>query len=401
MNKMKKGTMISKTASFLMCATVTFMLTIQTQTAFASTGKNFYVNGTKVESTEIYTNSGYTFVPGADISKAFGDTVVTTETRLTITQGDKTLVFKAGQTVYTVNDEIKNVAIIETNGVKVPSSTAKIRSIYGKVYVPMEILESELGYDISSDSNNIWVGDKPDNLPQISNNEYSHSNSSIGSTSTVTENMKLRVDNGWVCPQLQSTSTDDLLADLKALQKELEFIQNGQTTTSANFDPINGEAKFVTTSVGTSDSNEFSSILFKGYYTKAKDGYQQKINQINPQVLKFYFPSSWEWIHNEFMSGNEMKGQRFIIDGRDTYFTSGSISVTIHFSKVGGTLGGNLPSSSGTIGSSTTISNGYWEQAGSSWYFKKNDGTYAKGWLKDSGKWYFLDSNGAMKTGWI
>ena len=96
-----------------------------------------------------------------------------------------------------------------------------------------------------------------------------------------------------------------------------------------------------------------------------------------------------------------MKGQRFIIDGRDTYFTSGSISVTIHFSKVGGTLGGNLPSSSGTIGSSTTISNGYWEQAGSSWYFKKNDGTYAKGWLKDSGKWYFLDSNGAMKTGWI
>lgn len=315
----------------------------------------------------------------------------------------KTVSFKIGQAVYTVNDETKYISVKDANGVKVPESSM-VRRWNNKLYVPIEILKSELGYNISNDSNNIWVGNKPDSLPQTSTNEYSHSSSNSRSesttASTVTENMKLSTDNGWVCPQITSTSIDDVQADAKTLIRELEFTQNGST--SAKFASINGAASFVTTSVGPSVATEFSSIIFKGYYFPSSDGYMKKINQINPQVLKFYFPNSWEWIHNKFIAkDSSIINSRMTIDGRDTYFTSGEVSITVHMSKVGGTLGGNLPSSSGSIGFFATISNSSWEQSGNSWYFKKNDGTYAKGWLKDGGNWYFFDTNGIMKTGWI
>lgn len=306
---------------------------IVTTVAFASVsnGQNLYVNGTEIQNVEIYTDSNCTFVPATDIAKAFGDTVTETETRLTITHKDKTLVFKAGQTIYTVNNKIKNIAVKEVNGVKIPSSTAETRSIYGKVYVPIEILKSELGYDISTDSNSIWVGNKPANLPQAS------SSNSTQTTVKDTNNMHLSLDNGWVCPQLTTTSVDDVQADATTLINQLEFTQNGAT--SAKFDPINGEASFVTVSVGPTVSTEYSSIIFKGYHFSGADGYMQKVNQINPQVLKFYFPTSWEWINNQFLTGNNLNGTRQIIDGRDTYIQATIGGIEIHFSKVGETLG--------------------------------------------------------------
>lgn len=35
------------------------------------------------------------------------------------------------------------------------------------------------------------------------------------------------------------------------------------------------------------------------------------------------------------------------------------------------------------------------------WYFTKEDGTKATGWLRDGDRWYFLQSDGSMKTGWV
>lgn len=381
--------------------------------AFANTGtgQRFYVNGTQIENVKIYQSGNFTFIPGEDIAKAMGDdTEGSSEYRLIIKHDGKRYIFINGRNTYTVDGETKSLSIEEVNGVKIPSGNVNMKSFNNKLYVPMEILEKELGYDIKHDDYNVWVGEKPANLPQTKDHSVDPippmTNPDSNLNSNVTSNMKLSIDNGWVCPQLKSTATDNLLEDSKTLQRELEFIQNGKTPTSANYDPINGEAPFVTTSIGTPTPElEYCSIIFKGYTTKANDGYMQKINQINPQVLKFYFPSSWQWIHDKFMSGDGLVGQRYTIDGRDVYFTAGSISETIHFSKVGGTLGGSvngsLPSSSGTIGVVTSTTNGQWEQSGGSWYFKKNDGTYAKGWLKDKGNWYYLDNNGTMKTGWI
>lgn len=41
-----------------------------------------------------------------------------------------------------------------------------------------------------------------------------------------------------------------------------------------------------------------------------------------------------------------------------------------------------------------------WVQKSSKWYYKKSDGSYAKGWLSVSGKKYYLDASGIMQVGW-
>ncbi|HAH92871.1 MAG TPA: hypothetical protein DCM01_03115, partial [Dielma fastidiosa] len=33
--------------------------------------------------------------------------------------------------------------------------------------------------------------------------------------------------------------------------------------------------------------------------------------------------------------------------------------------------------------------------------YVKEDGSKAKGWIKDNDCWYAFDDNGAMRTGWI
>ncbi|MBY6915436.1 lysozyme [Clostridium botulinum] len=47
------------------------------------------------------------------------------------------------------------------------------------------------------------------------------------------------------------------------------------------------------------------------------------------------------------------------------------------------------------------ITKGWYEDSGT-WYYLKDNGTMATGWVKDKdGRWYYLDSNGAMQTGWL
>lgn len=403
MKKLKRGTMISKMATFLVCAAVVSMVSVQPVFALgeiekatvrgAETYQYFFINGVQYNDARIYSLSDYTCVPAADIAKAKGDNVVEILGKLTIVHGDKTVVFLAGNPNYTVNGETKTLQVKDNN-------QTIIKSKDKKMYVPMEILNEEFGYNIQSDEGDVWVGETPKSLKQVFHYAVADS--------MKTSNMHLSMNNGWVCPQLKSSSVDDLLVDSKTLQRELEFIQNGQTPTSANYDSINGMAPFVTTSVGPASANEFTSILFQGYYVGAKtdEGYVDKINQINPQVLKFYFPNSWQWVHNLFMdSNNTVHNTRYTIDGRDVYFTVGGNTVNVHMSKVGGKLGEiynePLPDSSRTIGSSYTYENGYWEKWKDSWYYKRSDSSYAKGWVKDNGKTYYLGNDGVMKTGWI
>ncbi|NFS12595.1 cell wall-binding protein [Clostridium botulinum] len=48
-----------------------------------------------------------------------------------------------------------------------------------------------------------------------------------------------------------------------------------------------------------------------------------------------------------------------------------------------------------------TITKGWYEDNGK-WYYLKDNGTMATGWMKDKdGRWYYLDESGAMKTGWL
>lgn len=48
-----------------------------------------------------------------------------------------------------------------------------------------------------------------------------------------------------------------------------------------------------------------------------------------------------------------------------------------------------------------SIAKGWYEDNGN-WYYLKDNGTMATGWLKDKdGRWYYLEDNGAMQTGWL
>lgn len=387
----------------LAAASTVAMVTSIAQTN-GETGQQVYVNGTKVENTKVYISGGQTFVPAEDFAKAFGDETNINQTDLTINHNGNSYYFGAGENNYRVNGSPKNLGVTEKNGIKVPNG-AKIKSINKKIYLPIDLLNDVFGYNIQEDTQTIWIGQKPSTSTTSSSNSTSSSTSS--SLGSVTENMKKSLDNGWIAPQLPDgiRSTDDLLADSQALQKYLEFIQNGETPTSAKFNPFNNGVDYACVGVGPVFDEEFSSILFEGYYFPDNDGYMKKINYINPQVLKFYFPNSWEWIHNKYMSGDDLNGTRMTIDGRDTFFSAVRGSQTIWFSKIGGVLGSELPnlpsSSSGTIGNAYIASKGSWYQEGSNWKYQLNSGINATGWLNDNGSWYYLDNNGIMKTGWI
>ncbi|NFN94444.1 cell wall-binding protein [Clostridium botulinum] len=43
-----------------------------------------------------------------------------------------------------------------------------------------------------------------------------------------------------------------------------------------------------------------------------------------------------------------------------------------------------------------------WYEDNSNWYYLKDNGTMATGWIEDKdGRWYYLDKSGAMQTGWL
>lgn len=398
MNKLKKGTMISKIVVFIIFITVCSTITIQTAFSISLTNQYFFVNGTKIEGTEIFQSGVYTYIPGEDVAKAMGDEVEAGPFRLIIKHRDKKYEFRIGALTYKVNDEIKSFST---------SKDDEMRGRNNKLYVPMEILESELGYTINHDEYNIWVGNKPD-----ADKLFKGTNQAIKplppnakrvqwTTTPITENMQKQYSE-WTCPQLKSTSVDDVCRDAETLIKELEFVENGYT--SAKYDPIGGSAAYITAAVGAPTSDEFSSIYFNGYYIRGvNNGYMDKINKINPQILKFYFPNSWEWIHNKFMDNDmSINNKRMTIDGRDTYFSASNGAINISFSKVGGQLEKSyIPENSGTIGTAPAIDKGYWCKDSDKWSYKNSNGSYVTGWLEDDGYKYYFDDNGVMETGWV
>ena len=60
-----------------------------------------------------------------------------------------------------------------------------------------------------------------------------------------------------------------------------------------------------------------------------------------------------------------------------------------------------MPASAVTVSATfkKTVTLSGWVQDGDIWYYYKEDGTKATGWLK-VGAWYYFDDNGVMQTGW-
>lgn len=85
----------------------------------------------------------------------------------------------------------------------------------------------------------------------------------------------------------------------------------------------------------------------------------------------------------------------------DTYYYVGSSGAMLKDTTIGGYYvdkNGRWIPGYGTVNVNTI---GNWEKTGSTYYFKKSNGTYAKNeYVAWNGNWYYLDGNGAMLTGW-
>lgn len=424
MNYIKKGTMMGATTFLL--ATAIGVGTIPQVTAYADTTKtpeyrNYYINNEL--QTEMYFIDGETFVPGVATAKAFGlkvdDSVAGT---IKITNGGNEYVFKRFANYYTKNGEKVYIKETEQNGVKVPDSKTITKNNNGNLYIPVSFFENELGLKFGVDtSNNLYVGDVPNNGSSDGSKDTQASNMNPYkslNTQYSTANAKKSISQGWVAPTLKSTSVDDLKKDAQTLIKELEFVPGGTqedgSTRFAKFDVLGVDGKMSSANVTvvgpleTSDTaSHFTSICFNNY-RNSTDDYYGKADKIDIQVLKFYYPTSWEWIDSKLPAMGKASisspiVERYTIDGRDTVIQANG-QINIYMSKIGGSLTGKMlsVSSSGTIGSATAISNGSWTQSNGAYYFKDNSGNIQKGWVNDGGNWYYLDpSTGAMRTGWI
>ncbi len=424
MKCIKNGTMVGATA-FLLATAIGVgtmpQIVVYADATQTPTYRNYYINNE--QQTELYFIDGETFVPGVATAKAFclkyDDSVDGT---IKITNNGNEYTFKRFTNYYLKNGDKVYIKEIEQNGVKVPDSKTVTKNNNGNLYIPVSFFENELGLKFGVDSsNNLYVGSTPTTGSSDGSKDTKTDNNGIPSSNSnhySTENAKKSINQGWVSPILNSTSVDDVKKDAQTLIKELEFVPNGTysdgSTTSAKFDVLGVDGKMSSANVtvvgpyATSDTaSHFSAICFNNY-RNSTDEYYGKADKIDPQVLRFYFPTSWEWIDSELQrigkpSISNTIVERYTIDGRDVVIEAHG-QIVIYMSRIGGSLSGRMldVSSSGTIGSTTAISSGSWTQSNGVYYFKDNSGNIQKGWVKDAGNWYYLDpSTGAMKTGWI
>lgn len=361
----------------------------------------FVINGKVIGHASPVIRGGVTFVSAPDILDALGIEYTTSETggdKLTVNVDGHEYVFweRTGfNTYYTKDGEKIYNKVVEQNGVKVPENLAFISSDYGKLYVPLSFFTKELGYSdaFSVDDSyclNMGTGANFGGVTARQDDFITGEKKNCNKT----------VEEGWVCPQIKSVSRDNLVDDAKTLINELEFEQNGST--SAVFNPQDTIGISVGPYAFGSDSSHFTNISVENYGGNLNQA-NEKINRVMPQVIKFYYPNSWQKV-DEILK-QKGKAVRYTIDGRDTVIEGSSGNVFM--SRVNGSLQGHLAkfTSQGTIGTAydvQTSNTGYWTQFGTNnWYYVDSNQNFVVGWKQIDGKWYYLDKDNGMVTNTI
>lgn len=357
----------------------------------------FVINGKVIANAQPIIRGGVTFVSAPDILDALGIEYTTGDVganSLTVTVDGNEYVFwsRTGMnTYYTKNGERIYNKVVEQNGIKVPENTARNSFRMGKMFVPLSFFTKELGYSDAFSVDDNWCL----NMGAGANLPNSGRNAKTESFTGEKYNKSKTIEEGWVCPQIKSVSKDNLVDDAKTLINELEFEQNGST--SAVFNPQDTIGISVGPYAFGSDSSHFTNISVENYgsdWTQANE----KINKVMPEVIKFYYPNSWQKV-DEILK-QKGKAVRYTIDGRDTVIEGSSGN--IFMSRVNGSLQGHLAkfTSQGTIGTAynvQTSDTGYWTQFGTSnWYYVDANQNFVVGWKQIDGKWYYFDNEGKM-----
>lgn len=364
------------------------------------TGRQFYdyyiINGKIIPDGAPKVKEGITFVQGRRSAEALGLDAEydSSKKTLTIKYKNNIYTFKDYDYFYMKNDEKIYFKVVKQNGVEAPVNVRlSANSKENDIEVPLAFFTKELGFSdkFTVDSNwclTLGTGVSLD-LGRFTPTSDFLTGVKVNKEKTITQ--------GWVCPQIKSVSKDNLVDDAKTLINELEFSANGNI--SAMFNPEGFQGISVGPYATGENASHFTNIKVVDYGADSNES-EQKINQVLLQVLKFYYPNSWQKV-DEILKrkGNTV---RYTIDGRDTIIEAGSGN--IFMSRVNGSLQGHLADCtvSGTIGTVYDVQTsytGYWTKYGTQyWHYADSNNQLVKGWKQIDGKWYYFDENGRMVT---
>ncbi|MDO5517564.1 MAG: stalk domain-containing protein [Clostridium sp.] len=321
------------------------------------TGRQFtgyyIINGEIIPDGAPVVRNGLTFIPGLETARALGieASYDSDKNILTIKANGNVYEFKNHSYYYTKNGEKVYFKVINQNGSYYPlDARTGIKSKRKDLEIPLKFFTQELGYSDKFSVDSSWCLTLGSGIKDM----Y------LGATLTPTSdfltgvrgNKDKTIEQGWICPILKSTSIDDVYADSRTLMKELDFVENGSTSASYQ---VNG---VTAVSVGPyafgNNASHFSGIFYPAHNSSFPET-RAKMQQIMPQVFKFYFPNNYEKAM-EIMERvyNTKIAERHVIDGRDTLFNCDNIM----FSKVNENLKGYMGSDyniSSVIGSAYDV----------------------------------------------
>lgn len=373
------------------------------EVATGRTFNYFVINGKVIAKADPIVIGNTTFVSAPDILDALGIEYTTSSVGSAIlnvsVNGDE-YVFQARSglnTYYTKNGEKIYNKIVEQNGIKVPENTAKLKYSSGKMFVPLSFFTKELGYSDAFSVDDTWCLNMGEGAGFANTGVTEKTEDFVTGEKT---NKNKTIAEGWIRPTLQSVSKDNIVEDAQTLINELEFDSNGST--SAKFNPQDTIGISVGPYAFGSNASHFTNISVEDYMSTNSQS-NEKVTQILPQVLKFYFPNSWSKV-DELLKAKG-KTVRYNIDGRDVVIEGSSGNV--YMSKVNGKLQGYLSefTSQGTIGTAydvQTSTTGYWTLYGTQfWHYMDANNKFIVGWKQIDNKWYYFDKDGRLQTGWL
>ncbi|MFI8715164.1 stalk domain-containing protein [Brevibacillus brevis] len=249
------------------------------------------VNGKSMEVGSASEENGILSVQLAPIIKAMGDYVrydVDTKTAI-ITQKDHTVVkITVGRSVAKVNNKDVLFSTKRVGNVIVPSSSKAI-IVDGKLYVPVDALKNVFGYSIQ---------EKEMDLEKI-----------VLVQKSIVENGKLDpypFPAGWIPPKVTAKWSSDKQANMKVLEKELEFANLGAGAAYSPYGRGPGTTSILLSASATENYDTLITIsVWKGSNYLPLDN---KIPYIAKELFRFYFPKEgsklWQITDDAFNNKN-------------------------------------------------------------------------------------------------
>jgi len=323
---------------------------ILTKTNASSTYK-IYINNSKTN-IQTTTQQGLIFV-SEDLIRQMGDSISRQGNSVIVKKSNKELRFTVGKNSYTINGKQKLIS----------SKKVYPKTIQNKVFLPLSVLQNELGYKVQIKGRNIYITKPTTN--STNNTKTNYNTNSVNNPNFKNAkltgnpiydyylrkpykeagnskrmlwtklmpklgipqpgNDKLDLETGWVMPYLNTFATDNWEKDTETLKNSLEmhyFAPGVDKSIAYSPDMINGGWEVL--QLNYSEEYKTYGLWYRYPYkdeTDVNGSAIAKMNFIHPQILRFYFPTKWELIWDNVVgnhaSGTLERGVIYQLDGRE------------------------------------------------------------------------------------